>query len=478
MKISPCLEANKERLKKIFSSDDVVFADYALKGRAVTAVFVDSLTDKKQLSLSVIEPLKKEKKCPSAQKASTLIPLAGTSLIPTTEDAESEVLAGKTIILFDKSPFALSVDVKKFDSRAIAEPPTSTVVKGPREGFTENIKTNLSLVRRRIKSKFLKVENFKAGRYTQTDISLVYLNSIAEDSLVKKVREKIKKIKIDGIPDSSYVAKIITDHKTSVFKQTGGTEKPDILCAKLLEGRVGIIVDGSPIVITAPYVLFEDFQSAEDYYQNNYRSNMARAIRFVSLAIAVLLPAAFVSAQLFHLQVIPLNFLLTIVSSIKGIPLSPSFEMFFTLLIFEILNEASVRMPKYVGMALSIVGALVLGDTAVRAGIVSTPTILIMALSGICLYTVPELVDSMSFLRLIYLLVAGSMGAYGLILVTAFITIYLTSMENFDVPFLAPFAPMVKDDFKDSFYMTFVPNMINRPLTFKPKDKVRMKCDE
>ena len=241
---------------------------------------------------------------------------------------------------------------------------------------------------------------------------------------------------------------------------------------------MGIIVDGSPIVITAPYVLFEDFQSAEDYYQNNYRSNMARAIRFVSLAIAVLLPAAFVSAQLFHLQVIPLNFLLTIVSSIKGIPLSPSFEMFFTLLIFEILNEASVRMPKYVGMALSIVGALVLGDTAVRAGIVSTPTILIMALSGICLYTVPELVDSMSFLRLIYLLVAGSMGAYGLILVTAFITIYLTSMENFDVPFLAPFAPMVKEDFKDSFYMTFVPNMVNRPLTFKPKDKVRMKCDE
>ena len=183
------------------------------------------------------------------------------------------------------------------------------------------------------------------------------------------------------------------------------------------------------------------------------------------------------SAQLFHLQIIPLNFLLTIVNSIKGIPLSPSFEMFFTLLIFEILNEASIRMPKYVGMALSIVGALVLGDTAVRAGIVSTPTIMIMALSGISLYTVPELVDSMSFLRLVYLIVAGSIGGYGLILLSCLLIVYLASLENFDVPVLAPFAPLTTEDFKDSVLMTFLRDMKKRPKTLKPKDVVRIKND-
>lgn len=475
MKIPSSSTQTEALVKERLDSDDVVFSSFLVKDRRVTAVFIDSLTDRQTLALGVIEPLKKEKRAVSPRTALSLVPVAGTTLLPTLEDCIVEILSGKTVLIFDRTTVALSVDLKKYESRAVAEPPTSTVVKGPREGFTENVKTNVSLVRRRIKSESLKIENYRIGRYTQTDVALVYISSIAEDKLVKTARERLKKIVIDGIPDSSYVAKMLTDHKTSVFKQTGGTEKPDILCEKLLEGRVGIIVDGSPIVITAPYVLLEDFQSSEDYYQNAYRSNMARVLRIISLAIAVVLPAAFVSAQLFHLQIIPLNFLLTIVNSIKGIPLSPSYEMFFTLLIFEILNEASVRMPKYVGMALSIVGALVLGDTAVRAGIVSTPTILIMALSGICLYTVPELVDSMSVLRLAYLIVAGSLGGYGLALLTVLIVIYLSSTENFDTPFLAPFAPMLKEDFKDGFYMTFVPYMINRPLTLRPKNKTRIK---
>ena len=478
MKLSLSATEVKERLKKYLNSDDIIFSEHKIGGRKIFFAFVDSLTDKNLLSLGVIEPLKSQKRCPSAQKLAETLSVANCKILPTEEDCITEILAGKTVMIIDRSPAALSIDLTKFESRSVSEPPTSTVVKGPREGFTESLRVNVSLLRRRIKSSSLKIENFKIGKYSQTDVAVCFIDSIADDDIVEKIKERLKSISIDGIPDSSYVAKLICDRKTSIFKQTGGTEKPDVLSAKLLEGRVGIIVDGSPIVITAPYVLLEDFQASEDYYQNNYRSNMARVLRLVSLIIAVLLPAAFVSAQLFHLQVIPLNFLLTIVNSIKGIPLSPSYEMFFTLLIFEILNEASVRMPKYVGMALSIVGALVLGDTAVRAGIVSTPTILIMALSGICLYTVPELVDSMSFLRLLYLLVAGSTGAYGIVLLTVFLAFYLCSAENFDTPFLAPFAPMVKEDFKDGFYMTFIPNMLNRPLSLKPKNKVRMKKNE
>ena len=194
--------------------------------------------------------------------------------------------------------------------------------------------------------------------------------------------------------------------------------------------------------------------------------------------LAVLLPGFFVAAQLFHLQLIPLNFLLTIVNSIKGIPLSPSFEMFFTLLIFEILNEASVRMPKYVGMVVSIVGGLVLGETAVNAGIISAPALMIIALSGICLYTVPELVQTFSLVRIIILILAGSLGGYSIILAGAFFLIYLVSFEDFKTPLLAPYAPMILHDKRDGFYKGALTSQKERPVVFKSPNKTRLKIKE
>lgn len=477
MKFTRDLDENRRILKKRLDSSDVVFFDFDLKNSKALIVYVDSVTDKDALGKLVITPTR-ELSNADAKEVSEKIFCPQAEVTDDVNDAVSQVISGKSVMLIDGDDHAVSVDLIKYTSRAISEPPTSAVVKGPREGFTENLKTNLGLMRRRIKNENFKVVNLSVGKYSKTEVSVIYLDDIADDGIVDEVINRIKNISIDGIPDSSYVAKFIVDHKIALVKQVGNTEKPDILMAKLLEGRVGILVDGSPIAVTVPYLLIEDFQSSEDYFQNHYRANMQRVLRFASILLALFLPSVFVSAQLFHLQIIPLNFLLTIVNSIKGIPLSPSFEMFFTLLIFEILNEASIRMPKYVGMALSVVGALVLGDTAVKAGIVSTPTIMIMALSGICLYTVPELVDSMSFLRLTYLFVAGTIGGYGLILLTCFLFIYLSSLENFSVPVLAPFAPMKTQDLKDTLLITDVTSMKNRPLSIKPKNKVRMNYDE
>jgi spore germination protein KA len=193
---------------------------------------------------------------------------------------------------------------------------------------------------------------------------------------------------------------------------------------------------------------------------------------------ALFLPSFFVASELFHLQLIPLSFLLTIVNSIKGIPLSPSHEMFFTVLIFEILNEASVRMPKYVGMVVSIVGGLVLGETAVNAGIISAPTLMIVALSGICLYTVPELEQSFSLLRILFLIVAGSLGGYGILAFTAILLIYLVSFENYGSPVFAPFSPLVKSDLKDTFYKGFITDMEFRPKSIINKNKRRVDNDK
>lgn len=468
---------NLKYLKSRLTSEDVIYHSFEIDQNSGTVIYIDSICDKNALGELVLKPLKSSSLNLSSPEKKDL-PSPNTKISDDLTEVIGNVLNGYAALLAENKKEILLIDIADFSTRAVTEPPTSAVVKGPREGFTEDLKTNLSLLRRKLKTDKLNVKYLECGKYSRTKIAVCYINGVCDETVVKSVIKRINALKIDGISDSSYIASQIVEHKKSLFKQVGNTEKPDILSAKMLEGRVGIIVDGSPIALTVPFLFIEDFQSSEDYFKPVYRSNMQRITRVISIVIAIYLPAMFVAAQLFHLQLIPLNFLLTIVSSIKGIPLSPSLEMFFTLLIFEILNEASVRMPKYLGMALSVVGALVLGETAVRAGIVSSPTILIMALSGICLYTVPELVDTMSFLRLALLIVAGSSGGYGVILLSCFILIYLCSLENFDVPFLAPFGPFVKQDIKDSIYIEFFHNLKTRPLSLHTRNLTRMKINE
>ena len=473
MKITESLGYNVKAIKTILGSDDLIFFEFLVGDLNAVAVYVDSITDKETMGLEVIAPLKKCNPDLSVKKLAKKITLSSVSVKQTVNECITEILAGKTAILFDGKTSALSVDLKKFEVRAISEPPTGLSIKGPRNGFTESIKSNLSLIRRYIKSPDLKVENFQKGRYTNTDISLIYINGIVKEGLVNKIRKKLENIDIDGIPDSSYIAKILNERKTSLFKQTGSTERPDVLMERLLEGRIGIIVDGSPFVITLPYMMLEDLQASEDYYISTYRANLVRSLRVIAILFSIFLPGIFVAVQLFHLQLIPLNFLLTIVNSIKEIPLSPSVEMFFVLIIFEILNETSVRMPKYVGMALAVVGALVLGETAVNAGIVSTPAILIMAISGISIYAIPELVETTSILRLICLIISGSFGAYGIILFVAFIFCYLCSMDNYGVPYTAPYSPFIANDLQDGVYMNSVIGMTNRPKALGSKNERR-----
>lgn len=480
MNISSDVNYNKKVVKAILGSDDIVFFDFELGKTSALCVYVDSITDKELLGLEVLAPLKKLCSEKSAAKTNIshlakAITLANIKTESKIADATNDILSGNAMIFIDGKNKAISADLKKFEVRAISEPPTGLAVRGPRNGFTESIKSNLSLVRRYLKSPDLKVETFEKGRYTKTSIAFMYIDGISRPEIIEKIRKKIQEIDIDGIPDSSYVSKLLNERKTSLFKQVGSTERPDVLIERMLEGRAGIIVDGSPFALTLPYLLIEDFQAAEDYYISQYRANLVRALRVIAMIFSILLPSVFVAAQLFHLQIIPLNFLLTIVNGIKEIPFSPSLEMFFVLLIFELLNETSVRMPKYVGMALAVVGALVLGETAVNAGIVSTPAILIMALSGISIYAIPELVETTSVLRFIYLIVAGSLGGYGLILITAFLIIYLCSADNYGAPYLAPYSPVLLNDFQDGLYMNNVIGMVKRPEALGAKNKTRQK---
>lgn len=478
MNILPDLKYMKKVFKAVLGSDDIVFFEFTACNKNAVAIYVDSITDKEQLGLEVISPLSKITKKTTVKNLSRSISLANVSIKAKVNECVDEILTGHTVILFDDKKHAISIDLKKFEVRAITEPPTGLAVRGPRNGFTESIQSNLSLLRRYLKSKDLKVEITQAGKYTKTAIALTFIEGITNPQLVDKIRKKLSKMNIDGIPDSSYVSKFLNERKTSLFKQSGATERPDVLMERMLEGRVGIIVDGSPFVITLPYILIEDFQASEDYYISTYRANFLRFLRTLAIVFSIYLPGLFVAAQLFHIKLIPLNFLLTIVNSIKGIPFSPSLEMFFILVTFEILNETSIRMPKYVGMALAIVGALVLGDTAVNAGIVSTPAILIMAISGISIYAIPELVETNSVLRLIILLISGAIGVYGVVLFTAFLICYLTTTDNYGSPYFAPYSPLIVNDLQDGLYMDNIIGMENRPITFNAVNKRRQKLEK
>lgn len=472
------LDKNIKAVKKILKSEDIlVFEFISQGGKKFAAIYADDICNKELLGELVVKPLRVVQKDDNIQKIRLLLASPEVKDGSKLTDAIKEISDGNAVLFIEGEDDYFIIGLKSPPARAVAEPPTDIAVKGPREGFIEEIKTNMGLVRKRIKTDKLQIKTLQCGKRSQTNIAIVYIEGVCPKGLPERVEREIQENDIDLIPDSSYVSAFISKRPRSIFKRCATSEKPDIFCSKVSEGRVGILVDGSPIAITVPYMLVEDFQSAEDYYSSSYRATTLRAIRFISIMVGIFLPALYISAQLFKAQLIPFRLLLKISSSSQGLPLSPSIEMFLTLLVLEVLNEASIRMPKYVGLALSVVGALVLGDTAVKAGIISTPAIIIIAFSAICLYTVPDLAETTTTLRWIYLIIAGSVGPFGVVIITALLMSYLVTEQSYGVPLLAPFAPLVKNDLYDSMVKANMYSLKNRPQSIKTPDKVRLKSE-
>ncbi len=495
--LSLSLEKNLSELKKLLPSEDIFhYVFQTADGVSCALLYADGIVNKQLLGDLVARPLsrlnlkkeldglpeKSQKDGGRVEEKLQIIRRA--TLFPELkekrefQDAVKEVLDGNIALLIDGISVILIVGAKFLPVRTVMEPPTDVAVKGPREGFIEDIKVNMALVRKRLKTPDLRFETVKIGKRTDSSVAICYLDGISNAGVKDAVKEKLEKIEVDCILDSSYVAALIAPHKHSIFKQVGTTEKPDIFAGKIAEGRVGILVDGSPIALTVPFVLTEDFQSSEDYFVSPFMATIFRAIRFIALVIAILLPAFYVSAQLFKMQLAPIGLMLTIMSGVKELPLSPSLEMMVVLLLLEILKEASIRMPKYVGMSLSVVGALVLGETAVNAGFLSTPTIIVVAFSGICLYTVPNFVETGSILRWIFLIIAGSIGPFGVVLALAFVLYYLLATDAFHAPLLAPFCPFTPRDMRDAIAKYNMQSLSKRPSVFGSENKTRMRFGE
>ena len=447
------LEKNIKGVKSVLTSEDIIVFEFAsLSGKKFASIYADGVADKQLLGELVAKPLKDVKEDDTLEEIKKRLASPEVKDGDKIADAIKEISDGNAVLFVDGEKDFFIIGLKKPPGRTVAEPPTQVAVKGPREGFTEDIKTNLGLVRKRLKSDKLQIKTLRAGKQSDTAVALIFIDGICPDGLAERVQKEIEQKSVDG-----------------------SCEKPDIFCAKISEGRVGILVDGSPIALTVPYMLIEDFQAVEDYYQVSYRSTILRILRLVSLMVGIFLPAFYVSAQLFKIQLIPYRLLLKISSSVSGLALSPSVEMFLTLFLLEVLIEASIRMPKYVGLAMSVVGALVLGDTAVQAGIISTPAIIIIAFSAISLFTTPDLVETSTTLRWLFLIIGGSLGTFGIVMFTAFLICYLVSEQSYGVPLLAPFAPIIKGDLYDSIVKSNMYALNKRPEAFKAKNKVRIK---
>lgn len=476
MKIADSLDENLKKIKKLLPAEDVLVYRFSLPcGTECACVYADGICDKRLIGELVAKPLFALDEKPSKESLRLAFAFPESKEINDLSLLPDEVTDGNAALLCDGVATAFVLGMKSVPARAVTEPPTDVAVKGPRAGFVEDLKTNLSLVRTRLKTPDLLLKTVVVGKQTHTKVALLYIKGVVQEEVVESIEKRLNAISIDGVPDSSYIGLFLAERKHSLFRQTGSTEKPDVLAARMLEGRVGVLVDGSPIALTVPYLVVEDFQSSEDYFVSPYRATFMRFLRVFSLLLSIYLPAFYVAAQLFKLQLLPLGLLLTVASSIRDLPLSPSMEMFLTLLVLEVLTEASVRMPKYVGLALSVVGALVLGDTAVNAGFLSTPAIMIIALSGICLYTVPNLVETTSVIRLLMLLAAGSVGTYGIVLLSAFLFYYLFSTESYGVPLLSPFAPIVEGSLKDALAKYNLQRLPLRPEELRGKNKTRLK---
>ena len=475
-KISGDLQKDLKTLQSIFgNSEDLIVKDIYVKDKHLIIMYVLGIVDLLQLSKFVVEPLQNQQQINSISDVTGALMLCETEKIKQLRQIYENLCKGKACIFVEGESCVVSCSVDSFKTRSVAEPPTSAVLYGPRVGFCENLKTNLNLVRHILSTPHLARKSIKVGRITHTDISVVYLDNVADKKIVKQIVHTLEKIDIDGIIDSYYIVQYLAQYKYSIFKQIGITEKPDILCAKMLEGRVGILVDGSPIALTLPFVLIEDFQASNDYYQNSKRATFVRFIRILSIFMSIYVPAMYVAVQLFHYKAIPLKFLTTIINSTQGLPFTPFAEMLFILLLFDILYEASLRMPSYLGLAMSIVGALILGDMAVKAGLVSPPAVTVMALSGITIYTIPDQVSQLSLLRLLFVIVGGTLGFFGITILTLYFIIYLNDFDSYSAPYLSPMSPVSFKDMKDSVIKSDISKMTTRPQSISTINKTRQK---
>lgn len=478
------LSENLKDLKDLLAnSDDIKIQSFGFgedSRQSGTLVYIDGMVDKSIITDGVLIPISRwslmNKTLPENSDFlkvldKEILCSAGVQIVYSLSELATGCLSGDTALLVDGVSGGLVIDSKGWEKRSISEPQSESVVRGPREGFTENLRTNTSMIRRKIRHGQLKLEQMTVGRKTQTAVCLMYLDGVANPKVVDTVKSRISHLDVESILETGYIEEYIEDAPFSPFATVGLSEKPDVIAARILEGRVAIVVDGTPFVLTAPMLFIESFQTAEDYYNKPLYASVMRLIRYLSYFLTVFAPAIYISLISFHQELVPTTLLFTIAQAREGTPFPVFIEALIMIFAFEVLREAGVRLPRPVGQAISIVGALIMGDAAVSAGIVGAPIIITIAFTSVCGFLVPQQNTSASLLRIIMMIPAALMGIYGVILGFIGLLIHLASLESFGMPYFESFSR--PGNIVDTFVRIPLWAMIKRPWGISYKDRRR-----
>ena len=392
------------------------------------------------------------------------------------DEACQEILLGNTLFLTEKTNTFYIISTNSNEGRAISEPTSQTIIKGPKDAFTENINKNVFLIRKRIRNTALRVESLTIGQVSHTNIKFLYIEGIAKTDILNDIRSKLQKIKIDCILDSNYIEELVKLNKYSIFPTVLNSEKPDSVSAALLEGRVAVLVDGTPYVLTAPTFMVEFLQASEDYYHEFLISSFMRLIRYTAVFLTLLVPALFVTMTTFHQEIIPAQLLISIAAQREGVPFPAFFEVLMLEFTFEVLREAGIRMPRAVGSAISIVGALVLGQAAVEAGLISAAVVIVISITAISSFVITNyaMSNAIRLLRFAFLILAGALGIYGISIGLIILCLHLCSLKSAGLPYLTPSTLNANSINKDGIIRFPLWKMKYRPTSISADKKPRV----
>ncbi len=376
------------------------------------------------------------------------------------------VASGDCAVIIGDNDSVVIIDTKGFSQRSVDAPEIELSVAGPSEGFNENIMTNLGLVKRRISTPRFKSEFMSIGKQSNIKYCICYIEGIVKPELVKRLKERLEQIDIDAIGDTNYLAELIRDNKSSFIKTYGKTNRPDVFCAKMLEGRVGIILNGSPTALTLPYLFIENFQNPDDYYINCWYANVGRVLRLLGFYLSFLIPSVYISVLLHHQSMIPPEWLYSISASQNGVPIPSLLEMLLLFGVFEILRETGARMPSSIGLALNIVGAIILGQAAVDAKLVSAPMVIVVAFSGVMGLMVYDLKGAVFYVRAALIVLGALAGLPGVLIGFALFMLLLFSMSSMGVPIMYTYSTLSRYGKSDTFFRAPIEKMNFRQPEF------------
>lgn len=480
--LSSSIDKNISILKEIFKNDDTLklrkFQNQNNPKIICCILFIDGMIDNQSINRNIIKPITE-----STMESSFLsyIDLLQNQIIVSAQCEKTKdiitivnsIIEGNTVLFLEGSKESIVIESKGWKTRSIEEPTVERALRGPREGFTESLLVNLSLIRRKVKTNDLKFKFMTLGEITNTRLSICYIEGLVREDILSTLYERLSAIKIDGALDVKYIQEYIDREPFSIFETTNNTEKPDVVVAKLLEGRVALVLDGTPVVTTLPFLFIETFQSGDDYYLNYYFASINRVLRMGGFFISISIPAIYLSLVTFHQEMIPTPLVMSVYASRLGVPLPTIFELVGLLIVFEILREAGSRMPSYIGQALSIVGALVLGTAAVDAKFVSAPIVIVVGLSGITSLVTPTLGAVTLIIKLALIPLSSILGLYGYILGMSFVLLHLLKLKSFGIPYMTNLTTFNMQSLKDTGFRAPRWYMKYRPKYIARKDPIR-----